>query len=37
MTSMISHRSTNLAEGPELYKTFRDKTDACTKVVFHPN
>ena len=31
-TSFISHRGT-LEDGPELYKTFRDKTDGCTKVV----
>ncbi|MBB3998961.1 zinc-dependent alcohol dehydrogenase [Aureimonas pseudogalii] len=34
---IISHRSTNLEDGPELYKTFRDKKDACTKVVFKPH
>ena len=34
--SMITHRSTDLADGPELYKTFRDKKDGCVKVVFHP-
>jgi len=34
---IISHRSTNLEDGPELYKTFRDKQDACTKVVFKPH
>ena len=33
-TSIISHRSADLADGPELYKAFRDKTDHCTKVVF---
>ena len=33
-TSLISHRSTNLEDGPDLYKTFRDKKDGCTKVVF---
>lgn len=37
MTSMITHRSTDLADGPDLYKTFRDKADGCVKVVFHPN
>ena len=36
MTSMITHRSTDLADGPDLYKTFRDKKDGCVKVVFHP-
>ncbi|WP_428391782.1 zinc-dependent alcohol dehydrogenase [Lichenicoccus sp.] len=33
-TSLISHRSADLAEGPDLYKIFRDKQDHCTKVVF---
>lgn len=32
---VISHRAT-LGEGPELYKTFRDKKDGCTKVVMKP-
>lgn len=36
MTSLISHRSSSLEDGPELYKKFKDKTDGCTKVVFHP-
>ena len=36
-TSMITHRSTNLADGPDLYKTFKEKKDGCVKVVFHPN
>lgn len=36
-TSMITHRSKDLGDGPELYKTFRDKKDGCVKVVFHPN
>ena len=35
--SLITHRSTDLADGPGLYKTFRDKKDGCVKVVFHPN
>jgi threonine dehydrogenase-like Zn-dependent dehydrogenase len=34
-TFMITHRSTDLAQGPELYETFRDKKDGCVKVVFH--
>ncbi len=34
-TSLISHRSGSLEDGPSLYKTFKDKTDGCTKVVFH--
>ncbi len=33
-TFLITHRSHDLAEGPELYKKFRDKTDGCVKVVF---
>ncbi|MCE4227017.1 glutathione-dependent formaldehyde dehydrogenase, partial [Methylobacterium sp. C25] len=37
MTSMITHRSTNLADGPDLYNAFKDKKDGCVKVVFHPN
>ena len=36
-TFLITHRSTDLAEGPELYKTFRDKKDGCVKVVFNLN
>ncbi|WGF90838.1 zinc-dependent alcohol dehydrogenase [Marinivivus vitaminiproducens] len=34
-TFLITHRSGELAEGPALYKAFRDKTDGCVKVVFH--
>ncbi len=34
---IISHRSTNLEEGPALYEKFRDKKDHCTKVVFKPH
>ncbi|MCQ8239783.1 zinc-dependent alcohol dehydrogenase [Rhizosaccharibacter radicis] len=34
-TFLITHRSANLAEGPDLYKTFRDKQDGCVKVVFN--
>ena len=34
-SSMITHRSSDLADGPELYKTFRDKKDGCVKVVFN--
>ena len=36
-TFMITHRSNKLDDGPDLYKTFRDKKDGCVKVVFHPN
>ena len=35
-TFLITHRSTRLEDGPELYKTFRDKKDGCVKVVFSP-
>jgi threonine dehydrogenase-like Zn-dependent dehydrogenase len=35
-TSVISHRSTRLEDGPDLYKRFKNKEDGCTKVVFHP-
>ena len=34
-TFLITHRSKNLADGPDLYKTFRDKKDGCVKVVFN--
>ncbi len=34
-TFLITHRSANLEDGPELYKTFRDKKDECVKVVFN--
>ena len=32
---VISHR-VSLDEAPEMYKTFRDKQDDCTKVVLDP-
>src|SRR5580704_9497743 len=35
-TFLITHRSTDLAEGPDLYQTFKAKKDGCVKVVFHP-
>lgn len=35
MTSLISHRSGDLADGPDLYKAFKEKRDGCTKVVFN--
>ena len=35
-TFIITHRA-GLEEGPELYKTFRDKKDGCIKVVLRPN
>ena len=34
-TFLITHRSSNLADGPDLYETFRDKKDGCVKVVFN--
>ncbi|MBZ5759520.1 MULTISPECIES: zinc-dependent alcohol dehydrogenase [Rhizobium] len=33
---IITHRI-GLEDGPEAYKTFRDKKDGCVKVVIHPN
>jgi len=33
---IITHRL-RLEEGPEAYKTFRDKKDGCIKVVMHPH
>jgi threonine dehydrogenase-like Zn-dependent dehydrogenase len=35
-TFVITHK-TSLEEGPELYKTFRDKKDGCIKVVIQPH
>ncbi|MFS6660688.1 glutathione-dependent formaldehyde dehydrogenase, partial [Staphylococcus aureus] len=32
---VVTHRGT-LADGPDLYKTFRDKQDGCVKVVLKP-
>ncbi|TKW61370.1 MAG: glutathione-dependent formaldehyde dehydrogenase [Blastochloris viridis] len=34
-TFLITHR-VGLEDGPEMYKTFRDKTDGCVKVVIKP-
>ena len=34
-TFLITHRSSDLKEGPDLYETFRDKKDGCVKVVFN--
>ena len=34
-TFVITHRA-GLDQGPDLYKTFRDKEDGCIKVVLHP-
>ncbi len=35
-TFLITHRSTDLEDGPGLYQTFKEKKDGCVKVVFHP-
>jgi threonine dehydrogenase-like Zn-dependent dehydrogenase len=32
---VVTHQA-DLADGPELYKAFRDKDDGCIKVVLHP-
>ncbi|HEY0204690.1 MAG TPA: zinc-binding dehydrogenase, partial [Acetobacteraceae bacterium] len=34
---IITHRAVGLDDGPDLYKTFRDKKDDCIKVVLRPN
>ncbi|WAJ30234.1 zinc-dependent alcohol dehydrogenase [Antarcticirhabdus aurantiaca] len=34
--SFVITHTASLAEGPELYKTFRDKKDGCIKVVLKP-
>ena len=36
-TIVISHRSAELGDGPDLYNTFRKKEDGCVKVVFFPH
>jgi threonine dehydrogenase-like Zn-dependent dehydrogenase len=33
---VITHRA-SLEDGPQLYKTFRDRKDGCIKVVLKPN
>jgi threonine dehydrogenase-like Zn-dependent dehydrogenase len=33
---LITHRA-KLEDGPDLYKTFRDKEDGCIKVVLTPH
>jgi threonine dehydrogenase-like Zn-dependent dehydrogenase len=33
---VITHKA-SLADGPEMYETFRDKTDGCIKVVLKPD
>lgn len=35
--SIITHRTADLSEGPELYEKFRQKDDGCVKVVFFPH
>lgn len=35
-TTFIITHTADLAEGPELYKTFRDKADGCVKVILKP-
>jgi threonine dehydrogenase-like Zn-dependent dehydrogenase len=32
---VVTHTA-SLADGPEMYKTFRDKQDSCIKVVLKP-
>jgi threonine dehydrogenase-like Zn-dependent dehydrogenase len=34
--SFVITHTANLADGPDLYKTFRDKEDSCIKVVLKP-
>ena len=36
-TAIITHTTVDLADGPELYKTFRNKEDGCVKVVMYPH
>lgn len=36
-TVIISHRTADLGDGPDLYKTFRAKDDGCVKVVMFPH
>jgi threonine dehydrogenase-like Zn-dependent dehydrogenase len=36
-TVIITHRTGDLADGPELYKTFRDKKEGCIKCVLFPH
>src|SRR5690348_5976189 len=35
--SFVITHTVDLAEGPQMYKTFRDKQDGCIKVVLKPN
>ena len=34
--SFVITHTTTLEEGPQMYKTFRDKLDGCIKVVMKP-
>jgi threonine dehydrogenase-like Zn-dependent dehydrogenase len=36
-TVIISHRTADLGDGPDLYKAFRAKKDGCIKVVMFPH
>jgi len=36
-TVIISHRTADLGDGPNLYKPFRAKEDGCVKVVMFPH
>ncbi len=36
-TVIITHRTADLGDGPDLYKTFRAKEDGCVKVVMLPH
>jgi len=36
-TLIITHRTAELSDGPDLYETFREKKDGCIKVVLFPN
>jgi Mn-containing catalase len=35
--SFVITHTVSLEEGPEMYRVFRDKEDACIKVVIKPN
>jgi threonine dehydrogenase-like Zn-dependent dehydrogenase len=36
-TMIITHRTADLGQGPDLYKTFRAKEHGCVKVVMFPH
>jgi threonine dehydrogenase-like Zn-dependent dehydrogenase len=36
-TAIITHRTADLGDAPDLYKTFRAKDDGCVKVVMFPH